>query len=59
MQRNIAEVANETRAVALFDLRGGGGGVGGGGQLVSAVTFAPSNWRRYFILKYSQAFIYH
>ena len=57
MQRNIAEVANETRAVALFDFGGGGGG--GGGQLVSAVTFAPSNWRRYFILKYSQAFIYH
>ena len=29
MQRNIAEVANETRAVALFDFLGG--------QLVSAV----------------------
>ena len=27
MQRNIAEVANETREVALF---GGGGGGGGG-----------------------------
>ena len=26
MQRNIAEVANETRAVALFDFGGGGGG---------------------------------
>ena len=31
MQRNIAEVANETREVALFDFWGGGGG--GGGQL--------------------------
>ena len=30
MQRNIAEVANETREVALFDFWGGGGG---GGQL--------------------------
>ena len=26
MQRNIAEVANETREVALFDFFGGGGG---------------------------------
>ena len=32
MQRNIAEVANETREVALFDFFFGGGG-GGGGQL--------------------------
>ena len=29
MQRNIAEVANETREVALFDFGGGGGGGGG------------------------------
>ena len=33
MQRNVAEVANETREVALFDFWGG--------KLVSAVTFAP------------------
>ena len=32
MQRNIAEVANETRSIALFDFFLGGGG-GGGGQL--------------------------
>ena len=30
MQRNIAEVANETRAVALFVFFFGGGGGGGG-----------------------------
>ena len=30
MQRNIAEVANETRAVALFDFFFLGGGGGGG-----------------------------
>ena len=30
MQRNIAEVANETREVALFDFCFGGGGGGGG-----------------------------
>ena len=43
MQRNIAEVANETREVALFDFGGGGGGGGGNFPLlVSAVTtFAP------------------
>ena len=29
MQRNIAEIANETCAVALFDWGGGGGGGGG------------------------------
>ena len=35
MQRNIAEVANETRAVALFDFFFGGGGGGGGGGATS------------------------
>ena len=30
MQRNIVEVANETREVALYDFGGGGGGGGGG-----------------------------
>ena len=29
MQQNIAEVANETREVALFDFGGGGGATSG------------------------------
>ena len=37
MQRNIAEVANETRAVALFDFFFGGGG--GGVSAVEGTSF--------------------